>query len=63
MKIKIFKSNICETADTNNIESTVNSFINGKNIIDIKQSIATRPKGAGDKTQLYFITITVMYNE
>ena len=56
MKIKVFKSHIGETFDTNSIESNVNLFIKNKEIIDIKQSIAY-----DDKHSQCFIVMTVMY--
>lgn len=60
MQIKIFKSNINEVNDTNAIEATVNNFIKGKKVIDIKQSIAPKIDGK-TSGNLYFITMTVMY--
>lgn len=59
-KIKIFKSHITETKDTNFIESSLNSFIKGKDIISINQSVTP---SVGTQGELYFIVITVVYRE
>ena len=62
MKIKIFKSHLSENDDTNNVESNVNIFIKGKDIIDIKQSISAKTDAKGE-TPHYFVIITVIYND
>lgn len=61
MKIKIFKSYLSETTDTNSIESKVNAFISSKKVIDIKQSVSPFMKDGG--TALSFTVITVMYED
>ena len=61
-RVKIFKSHINEVSDTNNIESSLNSFVKDKNIISITQSMVAKP-GTPEKGSLYFITITVVYDD
>jgi hypothetical protein len=56
MKIKIFKGNLTLGVDCQGIESQVNSFIVGKKIIDIKQSIEKAVNIEGS-----FLVITVIY--
>ena len=46
------------TDPTNGIESKINQFIEGKDIVDIKQSVSFDDTGI-----MFFIAVTVMYNE
>lgn len=69
-KVKIFKSNVNESMDTNFIESNLNTFIKDKNIISITQSVVAKPSTPNTTTrnkektgQLYFIVITVFYDD
>lgn len=71
MHVKIFKSHINETTDTNSIEYQVNSFVKGKNVVAIEQSVVRREtereaspiRAQGPTAPLYFIVITVLYEE
>ncbi|MDU2686697.1 MAG: hypothetical protein E7C44_04440 [Paeniclostridium sordellii] len=56
MKIKVFKSHVGETFDTNSLESNVNFFIKNKTVIDIKQSISY-----DEKNNKCFMVMTVIY--
>jgi hypothetical protein len=59
IKIKIFRGPISLVTDpTNGIESKINQFIEGKDIVDIKQSVSFDDTGI-----MFFIAVTVMYNE
>lgn len=56
MKIKIFKDFIGDGFDIQNIEDEVNTFIEDKKVIDIKQSVIyDNEMGQG------FITMTILY--
>ena len=56
MKIKIFKDSIGDGFDIQNIEDEVNTFIEDKKVIDIKQSVIyDNEMGQG------FITMTILY--
>lgn len=58
MKIKIFKGNITKDSDFQSLETKVNSFVNGKKVIDMKQSI-----DKAESSGTYFLVITVMYED
>lgn len=57
MKIKVFVGRVTAFDDLDSIESKVNSFIQGKKVIDIKQSASPYTGTNG----LSILTITVMY--
>lgn len=60
--VKIFKSNINEVSDTNHLESSISSFVKGKTIISLTQTMVEKPKST-EKNTLYFIVITVLYED
>lgn len=59
MRIKMFTGRMNPAGDQDYIEDQVNNFINGKKVIDIKQSISTEVKD--DETPYHFVVVTVMY--
>ncbi|MDF2843986.1 MAG: hypothetical protein K0R00_2412 [Herbinix sp.] len=59
MRIKMFTGRMNQEGDKDFIEDEVNSFINGKKVIDIKQSISTEVNG--DEAPYHFVVVTVMY--
>lgn len=68
-KVRIFKSHVNEVKDTNSIESNLNTFIKDKTIISVTQSVVAKPNTANTtpsqekQSQLYFIVITVVYDD
>ncbi|WMJ77591.1 MULTISPECIES: hypothetical protein [unclassified Sedimentibacter] len=56
MKVKIFKGNISETIDVNNLEGELNGFISDKKVLDIKQS-----QSYNHETDLTFLVVSVFY--
>ena len=67
LKAKIFKSHINEITDTNNLELNLKNFIKNKKIINIKQSLVPEinetNKTSKQTKNLYFIAVTVIYEE
>ncbi len=56
MKVKIFKGNISETIDVNNLEGELNDFISDKKVLHIKQS-----QSYNHETDLTFLVVSVFY--
>ncbi len=61
-KVKIFKSHVNESRDTASIESTLNAFVKEKKIISVTQSVVAKP-GTEGTTAIYFMVVTVVYEE
>ncbi|MFT4143027.1 MAG: hypothetical protein QM644_01120 [Mobilitalea sp.] len=59
MRIKMFTGRMNLEGDKDYIEDQVNNFINGKKVIDIKQSISSEVNR--DEAPYHLVVVTVMY--
>ncbi len=59
MRIKMFTGRMNPAGDKDYIEDQVNNFINGKKVIDIKQSLSTEV--TGDEAPYHLLVVTVLY--